>query len=98
MSSIDKQRVAAVTKLQELGYTFCLTDGWTAPGTSGSAGAVLSTAECDAMHAVLMRRAYVLQGCTEGSPEEAEREVIVNAIEAYEAQRWPEGKEPEGKG
>jgi len=31
-------------------------------------------------------------------PEEAELEVVIDAIEAYEAVRWPEGKEPGGKG
>src|SRR5262249_36843953 len=55
------------------------------------------TAESDAMHAILMRRVDALQGCTEGSPEELEPVRIVTAIEAYEAKRWPEGKEPGGK-
>jgi hypothetical protein len=50
------------------------------------------------MHAVLMRRADVLEGCTEGSPEETELEMIVNAIEAYEVKRLPDGKESGGKG
>jgi hypothetical protein len=95
MTTIDEQRIAAVAMLQALGYIFSLTDGWTSP--AGSAAA-LTTAECDAMHAVLMRRADALEGCTEGSPEEAELEMIVSAIDAYEARRWPEGKEPGGKG
>jgi hypothetical protein len=91
MSTIDEQRIAAVAMLQALGYIFSLTDGWTTP-------AALTTAESDAMHAVLVRRADALEGCTEGSPEESELEMIVNAIKAYEATRWPDGKEPGGKG
>jgi len=55
-------------------------------------------AEADAMHGVLVQRADVLEGCTEGSDEEAEFKRVVDAIEAYEARRWPAGKEPGGKG
>jgi hypothetical protein len=98
MSMIDKQRIAAVGKLVELGYRFSLADGWTAGSAAAATGAGPFTAEADAMHAVLMQRAEVLQGCSEGSSEEAELESIVNAIEVYEAKRWPDGKDPGGKG
>jgi hypothetical protein len=50
------------------------------------------------MHGVLMARADALQGCTKGSPEEAELKRIVHVLEAYELTRWPEGKELAGKG
>ena len=52
----------------------------------------------DRMHALLVTRADELMGCTEGSPEEAELETLADAIEAYEAVQWPEGKIPGGKG
>jgi hypothetical protein len=48
--------------------------------------------ESDAMHALLTRRADELMGCTEGSPDEAELRALADAIEAYEAKRWPNGK------
>ena len=47
----------------------------------------------DRIHALLVTRADTLDGCTEGSPEEAELAALADAIEAYEAVRWPEGKE-----
>ena len=48
----------------------------------------------DRMHALLVKRADELMGCTENSPEEAELAALTNVIEAYESQRWPEGKIP----
>ena len=49
------------------------------------------------MHALRVKRADELMGCTENSPEEAELAALADVIEAYEAQRWPLGKEPAAK-
>ena len=64
----------------------------------GGPGLQTPTAITDRMHALLVTRADALAGCTEGSPEEAELAALADAIEAYEAIRWPAGKEPGGKG
>jgi hypothetical protein len=40
------------------------------------------TAEADAMHGALMRRADALAGCQEGSGEETELKGIVDPLEA----------------
>jgi hypothetical protein len=50
------------------------------------------------MHALLVTRADELDGCAEGSPEEVEYIKLLEAIETYEAERWPDGKIPGGKG
>jgi hypothetical protein len=44
------------------------------------------------MHALLIKHADELVGCTEGSPEEAELSTLANVIDAYETKRWPGGK------
>src|SRR5262249_26436781 len=93
MSNVDKQRITAVQVLEGLGYAF-VGGEWKAP--AGTVASLVPAA--DAMHGWLVRRADDLAGCTEGSNEEQELESIVDAIEAYEAKRWPEGKVPGGKG
>ena len=50
------------------------------------------------MHVLLVLRADQIEGFPEGSPEEAEFKAIADALEAYEAKRWPDGKVPGGKG
>jgi len=92
MSNIDKQRIAAVRKLVDLGYTFL--DEWIPPMCQTSPAIF----EADAMHALLVLRADALEGCTEGSEEAREFGMIAEALEAYEAVRWPNGTVPGGKG
>jgi len=96
MINIDKQRVTAVRKLEALGYSYLC--GERVPAAPAVPQSLLMTAECDAMHGALMRRADALEACTEGSYEEAELRAIIDAIEAYEAICWPHGKVPGGKG
>jgi hypothetical protein len=66
--------------------------------SQGGSAIEAPTAITDRMHALLVTRADTLEGCTEGSPEEAELASLADAIEAYEAVRWPDGKAPGGKG
>jgi hypothetical protein len=61
MSTIDRQRSAAVKVLEAMVYRF-RDDKWLAPDTTGG------SPEADAMHALLVHRADRLAGCTEGSP------------------------------
>jgi hypothetical protein len=91
---LDKKRISAVRALEAIGYRYS-NSGWVPPaGASPSR----QLAEADAMHGMLMRRADALAGCQEGSKEETELKTIVDLLEAYEAKRWPLGKEPGGKG
>jgi hypothetical protein len=93
---IDRKRIAAVRILEAMGYEY--RNGEWLPVSAATPSSVPLTFEADAMHGALMRRADALMDCTEGSDEEAELKAIVGLIEAYEAKRWPLGKEPGGKG
>jgi hypothetical protein len=99
---IDKQRIDAVRMLHALGYTYQGGEWLLTGGAPSAAATPLSLlAKADAIHGVLMRRADELAGCTVGSNGATELEIIINAIEAYEAKRWPLGKDPNvpgGKG
>jgi hypothetical protein len=81
MSNIDKQRIAAVRKLEQLGYTFAA-GAWHAP--AAMAAPAPTSGQIGAMHALLVQRADALEGCSEGSEEERELAPITDAIEAYE--------------
>ena len=95
MSEIDKQRVRGVEVLREMGFTW-RNGRWLPLVTLESQPAIVPAA--DAMHRVLVERADRLVGCVENSDDEEELVRIGEAVERYEAQRWPQGKEPGGKG
>ncbi len=94
MSQIDRRRIAAVSTLEALGYCF-RADRWHPPLL---APAHRRWAEADALHQLLVQRADRLIGCTDGSSDQDELEAIGEAIESYEALRWPNGKVDGGKG
>jgi hypothetical protein len=54
---------------------------------SGSEPVAHLASVTDTMHALLVKRADELVGCTENSPEEAELAALVDVIDSYEAQR-----------
>ena len=66
-------------------------------GARMTATAQLFWRESDAIHALLVKRADELMGCTEPSPKEEELRTLSEVIEAYEAKRWPSGKVAGGK-
>ncbi len=92
MSNIDRQRIAAVRKLEQMGYTFADGD-WVQPANEAVAPVIT-----DALYALLVRRADALMTCPEESVGACELAAITDAIEAYEAVRWPGGKTDGGKG
>ena len=96
MINIDKQRVTAVRKLEALGYSY--QGGEWVPAAPAAPQSLLMTAECDAMHGALMRRADALEGCAEGSTRRPSSGPSSTRSRPTKAVRWPTGKEPGGKG
>ena len=79
MSIVDRQRIAAVSKLEELGYTFSAGD-WVPPVEDKS----VPSSGGDTIHTLLVKRADELANCAEGSMGERELAAISAAIEAFE--------------
>src|SRR5262245_526293 len=97
MSMVDKERIAAVTKLQAIGYCFDGAD-WQPPAPAGPAPKLVAWAEADALYAQLVQLADKLDGCAEGSVQEAVRYALAEAIDGYQSVRWPGGRTADGKG
>ena len=96
MSMVDKERIAAVRTLQTMGYTF---DGanWLPPAPAGTAPKLVAWTEADALHAKLVQLADTLDGCAEGSLQEAVRYALTKAINGYQSVRWPQGRVTDGQ-
>jgi hypothetical protein len=97
MTMVDKARIAAVRKLQTLGYIFDGTD-WQPPAPAGTAAKLVAWTEADALYAQLVQLADALDGCAEGSVQEAVRYALAEAIDGYQSIRWPGGRTADGKG
>jgi hypothetical protein len=95
VTNIDKRRVATVRRLGGLGYSYQGRE-WGAARSRGPQS-LLMTAVSDAMHEALRRRADALEGCTEGSDEEAELRAIVHAIGLRSGPRLAKSAETKGR-
>jgi hypothetical protein len=81
-----------------MGFSYALETGWMPPVNGrGPQTPVPHMAEGDKLQALLVFRADQLEGCAEGSSEEIELAVIADALEKYEAKRWPSGRVTGGK-
>jgi len=81
MNNLDRKIAAAERDLDAFAH-----------GDSASPWAEMMQSPADRMHALLVERADALMGCTEGSSEEVELATLTDAIEAYQAVRWSDGK------
>jgi hypothetical protein len=70
MSEVDRQRVSAVRTLEALGYAYRGAGQCVGPASTSAAAGIAP--EADKMLALLMQRADELEGCAQGSEEEAE--------------------------
>ena len=92
MSTIDRQRIAAVKTLEAMGYRFRLTTNGLPPTQLADHRKLTpcmrysSTAQTGWMVAPKARR------------RSRSYSAIVSAIVAYEQRRWPDGKTAGGKG
>jgi hypothetical protein len=78
MSIVDRQRITAVQKLEDMGYRF--SDGeWVRPAEDS-----VRAPGGDTMHTLLVKRADELANCAKGSVEERELAAVGAAIEAFE--------------
>lgn len=85
--NIDRQRIAAVRLLEELGYRWSDRDrAWTGPAVSAPPGPGLLAA-ADALHDELTGQIEELAGCTASSPEADDLERLVDLAQAYESAR-----------
>lgn len=87
--SIDYQGSAAITLLKSLGYVW-REGAWGAPNESETYPPILEAA--DILHGIVMDRAAVLAGHTEGSDQQIELAIISDALQKYEEARRSHGE------
>jgi hypothetical protein len=93
LSSIDRQRIAAVRKLEEMGFTF-VSGKWVEPAKDTSA----PPHNGEALYELLVKRADELAGCADGSDDARELGATSAAVEAFEEMWWVSGRVDGGKG
>ena len=86
MSTIDRQRIAAVATLEALGYVWSDND-WQRPSEAPGLRTPTFLATADAWHDELSGQCEDLAGCRADSPEAAELERITALLQAYETAR-----------
>ncbi len=85
--NVDRQRIAAVRLLEDLGYRWRDHDrAWTGPAASAPPGPGFLAA-ADALHDEITGQIEELAGSMDGSPEAADLERLVDLAQDYEAAR-----------